>query len=243
VHPTSALRSRGGGGLPVSAVECPGLRSSVFGAGAGGRSMDGHPWSGLAERFDGGVERMRPSGRARAAPPAPSTRIGRDGSPQAARGTSPVPSSEGAGGRATSMQEPGLRSRFRCGHPVTRSDPSIGVIARRRPSCHRTPTVPPVDGPPGLDLRTSRQPTRRSSGSGRRFSPESSGRRSATLGWQVGPARQVGRRADHRDLVPGSELFRVGALEGRRTSREGARVVTGRRRPDPHASRCRIVGP
>jgi hypothetical protein len=35
-----------------------------------------------------------------------------------------------------------------------------------------------------------------------------------------------------RDLVPGGELSWVGALEGRRTSREGARDATGRRRPE-----------
>jgi len=46
--------------------------------------------------------------------------------------------------------------------------PSARVIARRRPSCHRTPAVPLWTDPPGLDLRSSRQPIRRSSGSGRR---------------------------------------------------------------------------
>lgn len=35
-----------------------------------------------------------------------------------------------------------------------------------------------------------------------------------------------------RDLIPGSELSRVGALEGRRTSREGARAAIDRRRSD-----------
>jgi hypothetical protein len=116
----------------------------------------------------------------------------------------------------------GSRSRPQGRHPVHRRRSVLRVSSAGRLSSRRTPAVPAWKGTPGSPNRLLRQPTRRWSGrdgdanhgdaSTQRSRPRATGRNTAAR-------RPHGRT---RDLAPGSELSRVGALEGRRTSWEGA---------------------
>jgi hypothetical protein len=188
--PPSALRSRGGRGLPAFVVERTGLRSGTSDAGAGGGPMDGHPWSSLEERFDGGSEQTHPPGSARAASPKVSPRTGRDGSTQVARGSRRRPSSDGRK-RGSRRREAGASVPVRARAP---GEPPRPLHSGGRPPTSVVPSHPDRSQRTDVqDLRPSRQPTRRSSGSGR-GTPRAFPCWSAAFGWQVGVAWRVGRK-------------------------------------------------
>jgi hypothetical protein len=241
VHSTSALRSSGGGGLPASAVARAGLRPSADAAGVGGRTMEDHPWSGLEERPADGSEPTYPSGCGVDVSEVDSPRSGRDGSTQAARGSYGRSPSGGRRCGSCRRLSRGFGPGSSAGTRRTRPDRSIRAITRRRPSCRRTPTVPsertPRTGPPTI---TATDSSVVGQWEGDHRSRPDAG--SPPPGGRLAP-RGASAAGRSRDLVPGGELSRVGALKGRRTSWEGVRGATGRRRPDPRSDRFRIVGP
>lgn len=206
MHPDDPLRRSAGGGLPAPTVDHGELRLTALGSGVGGRPVD---------EAHGPI---RTGTRRRTGADAPLGERPRrdDGRPR---------SVAGAMGRCRPLGEPrgspSSDGRIH-GTPVHRRRPVNRVSSAGRLSCRRTPAVPAWTGPPGSLNRLLRQPIRRWSGrdgdADHGVAPTQRSRLRAA-GRNTAARRPHGRT---RDLAPGSELSRVGALEGRRTSWEGA---------------------
>jgi hypothetical protein len=203
-------------------VERGELRLSASGEGVGGRPVDvthGPSRTGSRRRPGAAVplgeQPQRVDERTREGPDA----MGRCRSLGEPRGG---PSSDGWPDGSRPPREQDLDPAPGAGTRCPRGAPSSGSSPAGRLSCRRTPAVPAWKGPPGSQTRLLRQPIRRWSG---RDGDADHGDASTQRSRLRAAGRNTAARRPHgrtRDLAPGSELSRVGALEGRRTSWEDA---------------------
>jgi len=193
--------------------------------------MDGRPWSGLAGRPDSGSEWTRPSGNVLDDLLDGLARDRTRWATAGRQGTAPATFLGRARTRFTSAPGPGSRPRFERGHPANPHGPSN---QGDRPPSSDVPSHADrslAEGPPDRtsDHHGNRLVGRRAVEGGTTGVVPPRGRHPRVAGRPSAAPRPHGRT---RDLIPGSELSRVGALEGRRTSREGARAAIDRRRSE-----------